>query len=172
MWPGGSHLTSVGCKVGTIHVLTATSAEHGHGLPRAVVLPGQGPVAGAGAVRWERELPSACSWLLPETESGRDVLVGSLRPDLCAVPGARTAQPRRDEGVSKSGCFRGSSVGGGNSSAPTRLRIAPNWVTLTRSSGHSLQPWSIISFLPDICPFRGGRWCGHIVRRSKAEGME
>lgn len=32
--------------------------------------------------------------------------------------------------------------------APTRLRIAQNWVTLTKHSGHSLQPLTIISFFP------------------------
>lgn len=85
-----------------------------------------------------------------------------------AVPGARTARPRRGEGVSKSGCFRGISVGGGNSLAPTRLRIAPNWVTLTQSSGHSLQPLSIISFLPDICPFKeGAGGAGTVLEEAK-----
>lgn len=61
---------------------------------------------------------------------------------------------------------------GGNNSAPTRLRIARNWVTLTESSGHSLQPLTVISFLPDICPFKGGQagW-GHIFRRSRGAGV-
>lgn len=62
---------------------------------------------------------------------------------------------------------------GGNSSAPTRLRIAQNWVMLTESSGRSLQPLTVISFLPDICPFEGGRpGAGTFLEEAEGPGVE
>lgn len=80
--------------------------------------------------------------------------------------------PRRARRAFQSQAAPGAAASaGGNSSAPTRPRIARNWVTLTRSSGHSLQPPTVICFLPDICPFRGGR-AGRtpIFRRSRGAG--
>lgn len=54
-----------------------------------------------------------------------------------------------------------------------RLRIAQNWVMLTASSGHSLPPLTIISFLPDICPFkeRAGRVQAHFYKMRTGSGV-
>lgn len=58
--------------------------------------------------------------------------------------------------------------------APTRLRIAQNWVTLTEHSGHSLQPLTIISFFPptSVPSKRGEAGLGTFLEECEGMGEE
>lgn len=97
--------------------------------------------AGVGHAQWVRSGSSV--------SRARGPLTSLARPP---VPSGRT------RAFQSQGASEAAALAGGNNSAPTRLRIAQNWVTLTESSGHSLQPLRIISFLPNIYPFKeGGR---------------
>lgn len=84
---------------------------------------------------------------------GRGARGASPSPRVCARVRVCASGRPRDEGISKSGCLGSGSAGGREAVAPTRLRIARNWVTLPGAQ-HSLQPRTIISFLPDSCPFK------------------
>lgn len=84
---------------------------------------------------------------------GRGARGASPSPRVCARVRVCASGRPRDEGISKSGCLGSGSAGGREAVAPTRLRIARNWVTLP-GARHSLQPRTIISFLPDSCPFK------------------
>lgn len=82
--------------------------------------------------------------------------VGAQRGPLCPGPATSPAVSVPSEGHFKVRLLARRGTGRRDYSAPTGLRIAQNWVMLTASSGHSLQPLTIISFLPDICPFKEG----------------
>jgi hypothetical protein len=98
---------------------------------------------------------------------GWSCLNGSLafpRECLCK-PGAGT-RAFQSQAASKAGL-----LAEGNNSAPTRLRIAWNWVTLTESSGHSLQPLTIISFFPlTSVPSKGEAGVGTFSEEERSWG--
>lgn len=114
---------------------------------------------------------------LPSRRGGDGAPAVWVRPGPGRAVGPRASSrqpgPRRGRRAFQSQAASGAAaLAGGNNSAPTRLRIARNWVTLPESSGHSLQPLTVISFLPDICPFKGGQaGSRHIFRRSRGAGV-
>lgn len=96
-------------------------------------------------------------------------------PCLC-----RAAWPACFESIARTRAFQSQAASkagasaGGNNLAPTRLRIAQNWVMLTEHSGHSLQPLTIISFFPltSVPSKRGEAGLGTFLEECEGMGEE
>lgn len=111
-------------------------------------------------------LPALVDALHRGSSASREGTAGPCQPGHTRCAPRPVSAPGRGHFKVRLPVRRSSWRGRGNCSAPTRLRIARNWVTLPESSGHSLQPLIIISFLPGICPFNEGQAkCGHTFGR-------